>query len=302
VWRLAEERLRAGDHEVVMGQHVFTRRGHSSASAADRAADLMDLFRDDSVGAVFAALGGHNSHQLLPFLDYDMIRRHPKVFVGFSDVTALVLGIYARARLVTFNGPGFSTFCQPELPSYTQQSFDAVVRGEGETTVVASRCWADNAWYLSHPPAPRQWRTNPGWRVHRAGIAEGPSLGGHVSTLLSLVGTPYFPDLSDSVLFLEDDETTTPARFDRALTQLRQIGVFERVRGLVVGRFPSAVPFHDDDSLAMVLDEVLEGYDFPVVTEVDFSHTDPLITIPMGVRCRLDTARKEIRYLEAAVG
>lgn len=116
-----------------------------------------------------------------------------------------------------------------------------------------------------------------------------------------LAGTRYWPDLKGRILFFEDGEAEDPTTIDRMFTQLRQMGVFEQIAGLVIGRFPSCVGFKEADSLEMILDEALKGCHIPVLTGVDFGHTDPLITIPLGVRCRIDSATPGLEFLEAGV-
>ncbi|MCM2279055.1 MAG: hypothetical protein NDJ89_13350 [Oligoflexia bacterium] len=144
-------------------------------------------------------------------------------------------------------------------------------------------------------------RPNEGWRVYRKGKAKGPIIGGNVGTLLLLAGTPYWPKMKGRILFVEDDEAESSRTIDRMFTQLRHMGVFDQIAGLVVGRFVSSVGFKADDSLEMILDDALRGYRFPVITGVDFGHSDPLITFPLGVMCQVDTKKPEIAFLESGV-
>ncbi|HEX8247410.1 MAG TPA: S66 peptidase family protein [Pyrinomonadaceae bacterium] len=302
LWRDAVDKLKSKGFEVVEGQYTRTRFGHSTGTALERADDLMKMFEDRSIRAIMAGLGGSSSHQLLPNLDYETIRRNPKIFIGFSDITALSLGIYAKTGLVTFNGPVFSTFCQPELPEYTEECFDAVIiEGKKRLVIKPSAMWAEDLWFLKENFAPREWKKNAGWIVHQPGKARGIAIGGEISTLLLLAGTEYMPPFDEAILFLEGSGGYTTGEIDRYFTHLRQLGVYEKIQGLIIGRFPSGVKFSNNDSLEMILQEATKGYDFPVVSGVDFSHTDPLITIPTGIVCQLDTTKQNIIYLEASV-
>ena len=133
--------------------------------------------------------------------------------------------------------------------------------------------------------------------MFRRGQAEGIIVGGNLGTLLLLVATEYMPDLDGKILFVEEDEDETPMTVDRLFTQLRHVGAFGRIAGLVIGRFPASVGFSDQDSLTMILDEALAGYDVPVLYDVDFGHGDPIFTFPIGGRCRLDASNRTLRLL-----
>jgi muramoyltetrapeptide carboxypeptidase len=166
--------------------------------------------------------------------------------------------------------------------------------------LVASKEYSDNPWYME-PEKEMRFQSNPGWRVYRKGKAEGQIVGGNLGTLLLLAGTEYWPNLRGKMLFVEDDENESSETMDRMYTQLRQMGVYDQISGMVVGRFHQNVKFSENDSLDMILDDALKGYKFPVVTGVDFGHTDPLITFPIGIKCRVDTRKSEIAFLESAV-
>ncbi|MNL03400.1 putative murein peptide carboxypeptidase [compost metagenome] len=145
------------------------------------------------------------------------------------------------------------------------------------------------------------FKPHPGLQVFRPGQASGFALGGNIGTMLLLAGTPYWPDLKGKILFIEEDEGENPQTMNRMFTQLRQMGVYEQITGMVIGRFAERVGFEESDSLEMILEDALKGYHFPVFTGADFGHTDPLMTIPQGISCSLDTAKLEIRFNEVAV-
>ena len=127
------------------------------------------------------------------------------------------------------------------------------------------------------------------------------AVGGNLSTLMLLAGTEYWPDMNGVILFLEDDETSTPDIFDRDLTHLKQMGVFEKVNGVVIGRSPTEAGFNEKDSLAMIVVELLGECNIPVVANADIGHTDPMLTIPLGARCELSTDGKKLTFVEKAV-
>jgi muramoyltetrapeptide carboxypeptidase len=302
VWDIGIRKLESKGLKVQVSKHAMNRRGHSSGTAQERAGDLMDAFRDPEVDLVMSVIGGFNSNQLLPHLDYKVIRESRKPFIGYSDVTALNDAILARSGLVNFYGPAFVTFCQPEMAAYTERSFDQILmEGASNTPVEASPEWAEDRWFLKESLGPREWKKNQGWDVLREGHAKGRAVGGNLGTLMLLAGTEYWPDMNGAILFLEDDESSTPQTYDRDLTHLRQMGVFEKVYGVVLGRSPTEAGFKQNDSLAMIVDELLEDCDIPVVAGVDIGHTDPMFTVPLGARGELSTDRKKLTFVERAV-
>jgi muramoyltetrapeptide carboxypeptidase len=302
VWDIGVRRLGSKGLKVQVAKHAMNARGHSSGTIHERAGDIMDAFRDPEVDLVMSAIGGFNSNQLLPHLDYRLIRESRKPFIGYSDVTALNNAILARSGLVNFYGPAFVTFCQSEMSTYTERSFDQVLlEGASNLPVEASGDWAEDRWFLKDPLGPREWKRNPGWEALREGHAKGRAVGGNLSTLMLLAGTDYWPDMNGAILFLEDDEASTPEVFDRDITHLKQMGVFDKVYGVVIGRSPTEAGFVKNDSLAMIIDDLLEDNDIPVIAGADIGHTEPMFTVPLGTRCELSTDRKRLTFVERSV-
>lgn len=298
VWEHGVRRLSSKGFHLKMGEHIFGGLGHSSGSVRERAGDLNRMFSDEEVDMIMSVFGGFNSHQLLDHLDFEAVCASQKAFIGFSDVTSLNNAIWSQAGLLNFSGPAFVTFCQPELPEYTERCFDQMlVEGAEHVTIGPSERWAEDAWHRMPELGPREWKDNPGWNVIKDGTAEGIALGGNMGTLMLLTSTRYWPDLDGAVLFLEEDDEESPATIDRHLTHLRQMGVFEQISGLVLGRMPTKVGFKPDDSLRMVVEEATRGYDFPVLAEADFAHTDPLFTIPIGGKAVMDTREPSLRFV-----
>ncbi len=303
VWDIGVKKLETKGFRLVFGKYINKLYGHTAGTIKERIEDLMSMFKNPEVDAIMTVYGGDNSHQLLPYLDYEVIKNNPKIFIGFSDITALNNALYTKTGLINFSGPAFITFCQPELPEYSEKYFDEfLIAGKENVIIKASEKWAEDQWWEKESLlGPREWKENPGWKVLREGVAEGIAIGGNIGTLLLLVGTEYWPDMEGKILFVEEYELESTQTIDRLLTHLRHIGVYDKINGLVIGRFSSKVGFNKKDSLRMIVDEAVKGYDFPIISEVDFAHTDPLITIPIGIRCRIDTKHKEIAFLEKAV-
>lgn len=288
----AYDRLRSLGFTVREAPNTRAMRGHAAGTVAERVDALHAMFEDPAIDGILSFWGGYQSHQLLEFLDFDLIRRNPKVFVGYSDTTSLQVGITARAGLVTFSGPAGITFAKPELPAFTFEHFRKILMEPSPRLELGvSKEFSDNKWFIDDK---MEWTANPGVNVFRDGKAEGEIIGGNVGTMLLLAGTKFWPDLRGKLLFIEDDESENSKTIDRYFTQLRQMGVFEQITGLVVGRLPGCVGFTPDDSFEMILEDALRGTSFPVVTGADFGHTDPLVTLPLGVRARVEGAKIEL--------
>jgi muramoyltetrapeptide carboxypeptidase len=277
--------------------------GHTSGPPRERAKILMDAFADPQVNAVMSIWGGYNSSDLLEYLDYTLFRTYPKIFVGFSDITTLTTVITDRTGLVTFQGPAFITWTHSFLMNWEVTSFQtALMEPEKQHLIKPAPTYIDDPYYYLHSDKPVEERQNPGWKTIQGGIAEGPVTGGHLGTLLGLAGTKYWPDLRGRILVVEEDETGGPTgNIARKFRQLRHSGALDDISGLVIGRIPAHAGLKPGDDLNMIIKENLAEYDFPIVSEVDFGHTNPIVTIPIGISAKLDADNHELLFLGSAV-
>ncbi len=250
-----------------------------STPVVKRIANLHGVFRNSKVGAIFTAIGGFSCNQLLDYLDWDLIAANPKVLCGYSDITALQNAIFARTGLVTYSGPHFSTFGQEHMDPYTVSALRACLFEEEPITVQPSDHWNDDRWWEDQEG--RTSRPNEGWWAMQYGRAQGTLLGGNLGTFALLFGTRYMPPLKDSVLFLEDDEIETPAMFDRYLQALIHQPGFDGVQALVIGRFQIGSKM-TRELLAQIIESKPELRGLAVIANVDFGHTNPMITYPIG--------------------
>ncbi len=267
------------------GDHVEVCDEFASSSIEQRVSDLHDAFRDPGVAAILTAIGGYNSNQLLPHLDWDLIEANPKIVCGYSDITALTCSIYARTGLVTYSGPHYSTFGMKEHLGQTLEWFTAALMAEAPFRLEPARTWSDDAWYLDQDS--RRIEDNDGWWVMAPGQAEGRLIGGNLCTLNLLQGTEFMPDLSDSIVFVEDDFESMPHTFDPDLTSLTHLPGFAGVRGLLVGRFQREVEMTQAELAAIIANNSrLAG--LPILANVDVGHTDPIATLPVGGSARME--------------
>jgi len=258
-----------------------------SSSIEARIEDLHEAFADPQVKAVLTALGGYNCNQLLRYVDVNLIREYPKIFCGYSDITALGNMIYAKTGLVTYSGPHFSTFGMKLGLDYTLKYFQKCLMDEAPFRVEASPEWSDDPWYRDQEN--RSFIKNEGYLVVHEGEAEGTILGGNLCTLNLLQGTEYMPVLAGSLLFVEDDYESKGLTFDRDLQSLIHQPRFDEVRGLVIGRFQKESEIPSEKLIRMITTKrELDG--MPVIANADFGHTTPQFTFPIGGKGKI-TAR-----------
>lgn len=298
--------LEAMGFQVQVAPNATALHGHTAGTIDQRVEDLHQMFAAPNVKAIITTIGGYNSNQLLDRLDYDLIRANPKILMGYSDITALLVGITKKTGLVTFLGPAlmpqFGEF--DGLHPFTASWFRSVLVSP-VAPIALDASGVSISEHLSwdrEDIRPRRRDTVPGPSVLKRGQAEGRIVAGNLGTMLAVAGTPYFPDLDGAILCIEDDETESPATVDRYLTQLRLMGAFEKISALVVGRFHPNVKFIPEDSLHDLLLQATEGYDLPIALDFDFGHTDPTIILPQGIRASVSfAAEPEVKLLETAV-
>lgn len=291
--------------KIKLGKHVTNKFGYMSGSPEERAADINSMFLDKDVDAIFTTIGGYNSNQLLDLLDYEAIKRNPKIFVGYSDTTALLLGIYKKTNLVTFHGPAVMTqFGEfPKVFEYTVENMKRVIcSNKPEIILKASDMWTgEHPDWSKFDSMPRRLVENKGWKFLKDGEAYGNLIGGNLQTIQILIGTKYFPSFKNSIFFWEETEAST-AEVDRTLNHFRHVGIFDEIKGMIVGRIDSDLKISDKEyGLNKIILDVTKEYDFPIITEVDFGHTDPMLTLPIGINCRINSSNKSLILKDNAV-
>lgn len=274
---------------VKQGAYLREGFGNYAGSSEQRLADLHAMFADPGIKAIWPIRGGSGCISLLSRLDYDLIRRNPKVLLGYSDITALHLAISRQTGLVTFHGPVASSTMTP----YSTEHLLAVLTDpQAQTVLPMSPDNAERA--LSEPHF--------GIHTHTHGVATGPLIGGNLSMVAALAGTPYAADIAGSILFIEE-VNEAPYRIDRWMTQLDLAGGFANAAALVVGICENCGPEHEEVSLTLerTLGLHLHPLTIPAVTGYSIGHIRNQLTLPIGVQARLDTRAQTITLLEPAV-
>lgn len=305
---LTEEKLRESvenlaklGFRVKYTENMLVRKGYLAGTDQQRADDINRMFADEQVAGIMCASGGYGTTRLLTLLDYDLIRNNPKVLIGYSDITGLLYGLYGQTGLICFHGPMGTS----DYNDYTTQYFQQILM-EPQASMV-----------YQNPPVvspeelvPLYLQDEQDTTISTAelitlapGVAEGPLVGGNLTLMSSLCGTPYDVDMRDKIVFLED-VGEAPYRIDRMLTQLLlDPSKLPAAKGVILGLFTDCEAEDEDTSfsLAQVLYDRLTSLGIPVLYGLMFGHIKRNATIPFGVRARLDASAKEVTLLERAV-
>ena len=272
-----------------LAPHVLERYGYLGGKDKDRAADINQFFVERSVAAILPIRGGVGCSRILPYLDYDRIRQNPKIIIGFSDVTALILGINARTNLVTFHGPNGLTSWNPTQTEYFRRVLFAA-----ETVKFHN--------LKDESDINRLMQVKYRIQTITPGQVRGRLIGGNLSVLSGIVGSPYLPDLNGAILFLEDVRENI-YRIDRLMTHLKLAGVFDKLAGFIFGQCPECLP--DADYGSLTLEEVvwdhIKPLGIPAWYGAMIGHVETLLTLPIGLEVEINATAGTIQMLEPAV-
>ncbi|WP_049618570.1 S66 family peptidase [Streptococcus sp. X13SY08] len=259
----ARERLEKLGFRVSFSKHYLEHDLFDSAPIASRVEDLHEAFADDSVDAILATIGGFNSNELLPYLDYDLIEKHPKIICGYSDTTAILNAIYTKTGMKTYMGYSYSSFKMEAGQNYQTTAWLNAVTQEKYQLTPSQECSSD-PWY--DPSQPRHFMPTE-WKVYNHGKAQGTAIGGNLSTFSLLRGTPYTPQTEKYVLFVEEAEGYPPEHFLRELAALLQ--AYPNPQAVLIGRFSKECQMTEEILLA-VLDKHPILQEIPVLYDLDF--------------------------------
>ena len=282
--QLAREAMEALGFKVKAGAHYDARRGHLAGSDAERAGDLNAMFVDKAVKAIVCTRGGSGAARLLPLLDYDSIRRNPKVLRGYSDITALHSAIHAKTGLVTFHG-------QIGSGSWNKFNVDQFQRVLLDRELMEYR----NKIELGDEIVPRQNRTI----TIRGGKARSELVGGNLTVLTALAGSPYLPDFNGKILFLED-VGEAPYRVDRMFSTLKLMGALDKLAGFIFGECTDCKPGDGYGSLTLeqIFDDHITPLGIPAYRGAMIGHIREQFIVPVGGKVELDADAGTFRLLE----
>ncbi|MCM3638424.1 LD-carboxypeptidase [Sporosarcina luteola] len=287
----AKERLENLGFVISFGKHVFDKNLQNSTSIQQRVEALHDAFADKNVKGILTVIGGFNSNELLPYIDYELIKKNPKVFCGYSDITAIGTAISTQTGMVTYSGPHFSSFQMRKAQEYQTHFFKQCLMQNEPFELKPSEHWSDDAWYLDQE---NRVFENTVWKTYNEGTVSGELWGGNLCTLNLLQGTKYMPIIENAILFIEDDEMTIPETFARDLTSLLQNA--QSIKALVIGRFQRASKI-TEEQLLFILDKHPMLKTIPVLYDVDFGHTQPMFTFPIGGEVQIAAEKGSLKLV-----
>ncbi len=268
-------------YRTKLGESVNHIHGYLAGRDAARTNDINIMFADPTVKAVFCVRGGYGTPRLVSEIDYDLIKKNPKIVVGYSDITALQLAIYAKTSLVSFSGPMVAVEMGKGIEKPTENHFwQAVTSGEDALGFDGIE---DDI------------------KVLNGGKAEGRLLGGNLAMVCSLLGTSFFPDMSKAILFIED-VGEEPYKIDRFLSQLKIAGELEKIAGLVLGYFSDSAPSNEPSlTLEQLVAELTSDLNIPIISNFPYGHEDVKYTLPVGAIARLDADAGRLQVIEPVV-
>ena len=286
----AKEYLEKQGFEIVEGSLTGCSDSYRSGTIQERAEELNQLIRDPSVRCIMSTIGGSNSNSLLPYIDYEALVNDPKIIIGYSDVTALLLGIYAKIGLVTFYGPAlvasFGEF--PPLVDQTLQSFIDILCSTSNTHKYSMPAvWTDDyvPWETQNVPKPVYSNE---WHFLGNGQVRGRLIGGNLNTMAGIWGSCYMPEVNLGDILLIEDSYKSIETVERSFAHLMACGVFDKIGAIVLGKHERFDDNGTNRSPLDVLFEVLNDKDIPILYGFDSCHTHPMLVTPIGVEAQID--------------
>ncbi len=267
-------------YRVKPGKHIYKRLGYLSASDDERAEDLNEMFADPQVRAIFCVRGGYGTPRILDKINYNLIKRNPKIFVGYSDITALQLAIFKKTGLITFSGPMVAVDMYSDFDTFAEEFFWKILTNNLKKIEIKN---PDDVPLVAMKP----------------GVATGILLGGNLSLLASIVGTKFQPDFSNSILVIEDIGEE-PYRIDRYLSQLKNSGILGKIKGCIIGQFTDCLAKEPEKSLTLeqIFNDYFGNLKIPVISNLSYGHISRKITLPIGAKVKIDAKRKNITIVE----
>lgn len=300
----AKQYLTEKGFHLIAGKQTSKSDFYRSGTIQERVAELNELIRNPEVRCIMSTIGGMNSNSLLPYIDYESLSKDPKIIIGYSDVTALLLGIYTQTGLVTFYGPAlvasFGEF--PPLVDETFSSFKEILcQGYKEQhDYKLPTHWTDEMIeWTEQSKAKTVYENN--CEFSGNGYISGRMIGGNLDTILGIWGSPYMPEINSGDLLFLEDGLKDIATVERLFAFLKLNSVFDRVSAVILGKHQQFDNKGTNRQPIDVLREVLNGYHVPVVNGFDCCHTHPMLTLPIGVEVGIDFEKHQVTLLEPCV-
>jgi len=300
-FKRAKAFLEGKGFQIVEGSLTGKSDGYRSGTPRERAEELNTLLRDPSIKMIMSTIGGTNSNSLLPYIDYAAFKRQPKIVVGYSDATAILLALYKKTGISTYYGPAL-------VPSF----------GEFEPLVKDTYLYFEQYFIKKNPlpyqvPMPKYWSDEPvnwlektrekklyknEWITGNAGMAEGRLMGGNVNAMYGFIGTPYFPEIREGDILLLEDCMKDAATVEKNFAMLKVHGIFDKVAGILLGKHELYDDLGTGKTPLDLLKEQLDGIDIPILADFDTCHTHPMHPLAIGKKVKLDAGNKQVLCTE----
>lgn len=291
-------------YRIIMGELSGKQDCYRSGSIPQRAHELNALIENPDVKCIMSAIGGMVTNAILPYLNFATLQKHPKIIVGYSDTTALLLGTYEKTELVTFYGPSLlGSFA--EYPPYNQlslQYFEAVTSGKSSFPLLlpTPEIWSEEAVEYEKLDRPKRGKPNRLLTIH-PGKAQGRLIGGNLNAMTGVWGSPYMPEIRDGDILLIEDSQKDIALLERLFSMLKLNGIFDRIGGLILGKHDLLDDRGTGKACYDMLLEVMGKPKIPVLAEFDCCHTKPMLTMPIGAQIELDAGSQTVTLLNPCV-
>lgn len=294
--------LESKGYKVINGNLYGKKESYRSGTIKERTDEFNELLHNEDIQILMASIGGNNTNSILPYIDYEYLKAHPKVIIGYSDTTALLLAIYAKTGLITFYGPAVaSSFGElPPFVNWTFEYFHSMISEKINYPYYFNKptAWTDEFINWSEQDRSKEQYTND-WICVNPGICQGRLMGGNLNTMEGFFGTEYMPEIKTGDILFIEDSLKDACTIERSFSLLKLAGVFDKVGGIILGKHEK---FDDNETGKrpyQILLEVIGDTNIPILADFDCCHTHPMFTMPIGCKVMLDATNKHVALMEA---
>lgn len=287
--------------KIIEGNLTGKQDFYRSGSIKERTEELNELIRNPEVKCIMSAIGGMNSNSILPYIDYDAFKRNPKIIIGYSDVTAILLAIYAQTGIITYYGPAlvasFGEF--PPFVDVTYKYFKEITMDKIEFpyTLETPKYWTDERINWEAQDRSKEKIANQ-WITVYEGTVRGRIIGGNLNTIQGIWGSKYMPEIMDGDILFIEDSLKDSATIERSFSFLKVNGVLDRVSGIILGKHELFNDLGTGRKPYEILLEVLDDKRLPFLADFDCCHTHPMMTLPIGCKIELDASDKRVTIIQ----
>ncbi|WP_231297383.1 S66 family peptidase [Clostridium botulinum] len=296
----AKKYLEGKGFKIIEGNLTGKSDFYRSGSIKKRAAELNELIRNPEVKCIMSTIGGYNSNSILPYIDYEAFKKDPKIIIGYSDVTAILLGIYSKTGIKTYYGPALvASFGELEpFVGWTYKYFEDIFIKNQDTSyeLQKPKYWTDEfiGWEIQNRS--KEKRENK-WITVYEGIATGRIIGGNLETIQGIWGSEYMPTIKEGDILFIEDSMKDASIIERSFSLLKLNGVFEKVSGIILGKHELFDNFKTGRKPYEILLEVLRDTKLPFIADFDCCHTHPMMTLPIGATVELDATNQKVTII-----